>query len=41
MRLRHVPMNLMLNPAHPKMREVSIVSTRRFRFDARLATTWP
>lgn len=28
--------NLMLNPAHPRMREVAIISTRRFRFDARL-----
>jgi RES domain-containing protein len=28
--------NLMLNPAHPRMREVAIVSTRRFRFDTRL-----
>lgn len=28
--------NFMLNPAHPRMRDVSIVSTRRFRFDARL-----
>ena len=30
--------NLMLNPAHPHMRNVAIVSTRRFRFDARLFT---
>jgi RES domain-containing protein len=30
--------NFMLNPAHPRMREVAIVSTRRFRFDPRLAT---
>lgn len=29
--------NIMLNPAHPRMREVRIVSTRRFRFDPRLA----
>ena len=28
--------NVMLNPAHPKMREVAIVSSRRFRFDPRL-----
>ncbi len=28
--------NLMLNPAHPRMRDVTIVSTRRFRFDTRL-----
>jgi len=27
--------NVMLNPAHPRMRDVEIVSTRRFRFDAR------
>ena len=25
--------NLMLNPTHPRMRDVAIVSTRRFRFD--------
>jgi RES domain-containing protein len=31
-------LNLMLNPAHPRMRDVAIVSTRRFRFDARLST---
>lgn len=29
-------LNLMLNPAHPRMSEVAIVSTRRFHFDARL-----
>lgn len=29
-------LNLMLNPAHPRMREVAIVSTRRFHFDTRL-----
>jgi RES domain-containing protein len=29
-------LNLMLNPAHPRMRDVAIVSIRRFRFDARL-----
>ena len=29
-------LNLMLNPAHPRMRDVAIVSTRRFRFDLRL-----
>jgi RES domain-containing protein len=28
--------NLILNPAHPRMREVKIVSTREFRFDPRL-----
>lgn len=28
--------NLMLNPAHPRMRHVAIVATRRFRFDVRL-----
>ncbi len=28
--------NFMLNPAHPRMGEVAIVATRRFRFDARL-----
>jgi RES domain-containing protein len=30
--------NLILNPAHPHMRDVKIVSTRAFRFDPRLAT---
>jgi RES domain-containing protein len=29
--------NLILNPAHPQMDEVFIASTRRFRFDPRLA----
>lgn len=29
-------LNLMLNPAHARMSDVTIVSTRRFRFDARL-----
>ena len=29
--------NLILNPAHPRMREVKIVSTRAFHFDPRLA----
>jgi RES domain-containing protein len=29
--------NLVLNPAHPRMREVKIVSMRPFRFDPRLA----
>jgi RES domain-containing protein len=29
--------NFVLNPAHPAMGEVSIVSTRAFRFDPRLA----
>jgi RES domain-containing protein len=28
--------NLVLNPAHPRMRDVAIVSRRRFRFDPRL-----
>ncbi len=31
-----VETNLILNPAHPHMREVKIVSSRRFQFDARL-----
>jgi RES domain-containing protein len=31
-------LNLMLNPAHPRMHDVTIVSTRRFRFDARLVS---
>jgi RES domain-containing protein len=31
--------NIMLNPNHPGMAEVSIVSTRRFRFDPRLAAS--
>jgi RES domain-containing protein len=30
--------NFMLNPAHPRMQEVAILSTRRFRFDPRLAS---
>ena len=29
--------NIMLNPAHPRMIEVAIVSTRHFHFDPRLA----
>lgn len=29
-------LNLMLNPAHARMSDVAIVSTRRFRLDARL-----
>jgi RES domain-containing protein len=33
--------NIMLNPAHPRMREVVISSTRPFRFDPRLATGQP
>jgi RES domain-containing protein len=33
--------NLMLNPAHPRMREVRIVSSRHFRFDPRLAASAP
>lgn len=28
--------NIMLNPLHPRMRDVAIVSARRFRFDPRL-----
>lgn len=30
-------LNLMLNPSHSRMRDVAIVSTRRFRFDERLS----
>jgi RES domain-containing protein len=30
--------NVMINPAHPLMVEIKIVSTERFRFDPRLAT---
>jgi RES domain-containing protein len=30
-------LNIMINPDHPDMRAVSIVSTRRFRFDPRIA----
>jgi hypothetical protein len=30
--------NVMINPAHPLMAEVKVVSTERFRFDPRLAT---
>lgn len=33
--------NLVLNPAHPAMGDVAIVSTRSFRFDPRLATPKP
>jgi RES domain-containing protein len=29
-------LNLMLNPAHPRMGEVAIIASRRFHFDARL-----
>lgn len=29
-------LNIMLNPAHPRLRDVAIVATRRFHFDARL-----
>jgi RES domain-containing protein len=29
-------LNIMINPTHPRMREVAIVSTRPFRFDPRL-----
>ena len=32
-------LNMMLNPAHPRMREVTIVSTRRFRLDPRLVVS--
>jgi RES domain-containing protein len=31
-------LNVMLNPAHPRMREVKIRSSRRFRFDPRPST---
>jgi RES domain-containing protein len=31
--------NLILNPAHARMRDVSIAATRPFRFDARLAAS--
>lgn len=31
-------LNIMLNPAHARMRDVSIVYRRPFRFDVRLAT---
>lgn len=30
--------NVMINPAHPLMSKVGVVSQERFRFDARLAT---
>jgi RES domain-containing protein len=30
-------LNFMINPLHPEMRRVRIVSSRRFRFDPRLA----
>jgi hypothetical protein len=29
--------DIMLNPAHPRMRDVAIVASRRFHFDARLS----
>jgi len=29
--------NVMLNPAHPRTRDVSIIASRKFRFDPRLA----
>jgi RES domain-containing protein len=29
-------LNLMVNPAHPRMSEVAIISSHRFHFDARL-----
>jgi hypothetical protein len=28
--------NIMINPTHPRMRDVAILHKRRFRFDARL-----
>jgi hypothetical protein len=31
--------NVLINPAHPLMIDVKIVSTERFRFDPRLATS--
>jgi len=31
--------NLILNPAHSRMRDVAIVSTRRFHFDSRLVAS--
>jgi len=34
-------LNIILNPAHERMQEVAIMSTRRFRFDPRLATAQP
>jgi RES domain-containing protein len=30
-------LNVMINPVHPRMRDVRIIATRRFRFDTRLA----
>jgi RES domain-containing protein len=32
-------LNVMLNPAHPRMRDVRIESTRPFRFDPRLSAS--
>jgi RES domain-containing protein len=32
-------LNVMLNPAHPRMRDVRIASMRHFRFDPRLAAS--
>ena len=32
-------LNIMLNPAHPRMRDVAIMSARAFRFDPRLAAS--
>jgi RES domain-containing protein len=29
-------MNVMINPAHPRMRDVRVTATRRFQFDPRL-----
>lgn len=34
-------MNVMLNPTHPRMRNVEIVSRRRFQFDPRLMVARP
>jgi RES domain-containing protein len=36
-----VETNLILNPAHPRMREVKIVESRKFQFDPRLAAARP
>ncbi len=33
--------NVMLNPAHPRMKDVSIVSRRKFEFDPRLKIARP
>lgn len=34
-------LNIMLNPAHPRMGDVTVLAKRPFRFDARLAVRWP